>query len=255
MATTNAEATTTTTTLSLSLPQQESLSKIKNIIDELKEKIEQIEKELKDQGRNRKKPIYQEYADLIANYMPVEMVCDEICKHFPKDKRIIRYALDNKYKLASKIRTTKTKPETSTTTTKNTKSKQTPTIEKNVIDECGKFSADNSKNVIEEQKKKVLDFEIENEVKAIQQLKDENAELKDRVDHLQLKIRKMQVRIVTVTSSYCNKIYDIVQRKEDDDATIVCLIIDGSELLEVIDHYPKDEELKAMMIMMEPSSW
>jgi cell division protein FtsB len=240
MTTTNSE--TTATTLS-SLPQQESLSTIKNIIDELKEKIEQIEKELKDQGRNRKSPIYQEYADLISNYMPVEMVCDKICKHFPKDERIIRYALADKYKRSSKVRATKTEPETSTTTTKNTKSREIPTFEKNVIDECGKFSANNSKNVLEEQEKKVLDFEIENEAKAIQQLKDENAELKDRVDHLQQKIRKMQ--------GYCSKIYDIIQRKEDD-ATIVCLIIDGSELLEVIDHYPKDEELK---VMMEPSPW
>jgi hypothetical protein len=89
MATANAATTTS------SLPQQ-SPPTVKDITDELKEKIDQIEKDLKDQGKMRKRSIYREYADLIANFIPAEMVCDEICKYFPKDERIIRHALDNK---------------------------------------------------------------------------------------------------------------------------------------------------------------
>jgi hypothetical protein len=77
----------------------------------------------------------------------------------------------------------------------------------------------------------------------IQQLKDENTELKDRVGHLEQKMAETKIRIVTATPSYCKKIYDMAQKEN----TIVCLIIDGSDLFGVIDHYPTTKELENMI--------
>lgn len=121
-------------------------------------------------------------------------------------------------------------------------------FEKNVrSDECEKVSTVYCKNVTAEQEMdKSLNSEIEKDKRMmiIQQLKDENTEPKDRVGHLEQKMAETQVRIVTATPSYCKKIYDISQRKEN---TIVCLIIDGSDLFGVIDHYPTNEELENMI--------
>ena len=113
--------------------------------------------------------------------------------------------------------------------------------------ECEKVSTVYCKNVTAEQEMdKSLNSEIEKDKRMmiIQQLKDENTELKDRVGHLEQKMAETQVRIVTATPSYCKKIHDISQRKEN---AIVCLIIDGSDLFGVIDHYPTNKELENMI--------
>jgi hypothetical protein len=122
-------------------------------------------------------------------------------------------------------------------------------FDKNVIlDESKKVSTVYDKNVTAEREMdKSLNSEIEKcggRMMIIEQLKDENTELKDRVGHLEQKMAETKIRIVTATPSYCKKIYDISQRKEN---AIVCLIIDGSDLFGVIDHYPTNEELENMI--------
>ena len=121
-------------------------------------------------------------------------------------------------------------------------------FDENVIsNECKKVSTVYGKNITAEQEMdKSLNSEIEKDGgrMIIEQLKDENTELKDRVGHLEQKMAETKIRIVTATPSYCKKIYDISQRKEN---ATVCLIIDGSDLFGVIDHYPTTEELENMI--------
>ena len=83
--------------------EHEDLATITEVFDSLKDKIGAINNEAKDFMRKKKTPIYRNYAPLLAKFMPRNFVCGELCKHFPEDKTLIRWALDNEYKDLNKL--------------------------------------------------------------------------------------------------------------------------------------------------------
>ena len=207
---------------------QESSSTIKDVFDELKQKIEQVDSELKDIGRRRKTPIYKEYAPIIARFMPTNFVCGELCKHFPKDQTLIRWALDNKYKDLSKANADNTEEESSI--------------------HLHKVIANEGKNVVEQ---KPLDTEVEKDGRLIQ-LKYKLKESEERNEKLHEDISKQQLRIVRVNLEQCKKIAKLIGIPPDIIDTVkemppdIYEVIDGEDVWTIMDHYPTNEELEEM---------
>lgn len=207
---------------------RQSQSTVKEVFDELKQKIEQVDNELKDQGRRRKTPIYKEYAPIIARFMPINFVCGELCKHFPKDQTLIRWALENKYKDLSKANADNTEEESSI--------------------HLHKVIANEGKNVVEQ---KALDIEIEKDGRLIQ-LKDKLKESEERNEKLHEHLSKQQVRIVRVNSEQCKKVAKLMGIPPDIIDTVkeipteIYEVIDGEDLWTIMDHYPTNEELEEM---------